>query len=242
MNTFIARKVLRELSENMIPLLDDETYWPLAERIIACPGTLLTTNSTTLGDDASAESMDIIEDERDTRQEGDLMAMENLGLTKVRRTKESNPLDLPIGSIGTYKNHMSCQYLRLRTKAVVARRFTKDPRPNRRRSVWWLASTILEANIGSWFVREMHGKHKGSIVDKVPVDILRWGKIITGLHYKGCHTMRRLTNDINTQVYDIIENAMSNVDVRSRVQSMTEVFCYRPALFHYVIRYDIGKH
>ncbi len=107
MNTFTARRVLRELSENMIPLLDDETYWPLAERIIACPGTLLTTNSTTLGDEASAESMDIIEDERDTREESDLMAMENLGLTKVRRTKESNPLDLPIGSIGTYKNHMS---------------------------------------------------------------------------------------------------------------------------------------
>lgn len=133
MSTFTARKVLRELSESLIPLLDDETYWPLVERIIACPGTLLTTNTTMIGDDASAESMDIIEDERDTRQEDDLMAMENLGLTRARKVKEVNPLDLPIGSIGTQENYISCFVLS--TKTNVACRFTKDPWPDTGRIV-----------------------------------------------------------------------------------------------------------
>lgn len=101
MSAFAARKVLRELSESMIPLLDDETYWPIVERIISCHGTLLTTSMTSHDDGASVVSMDIIDDERDTWQEEDLMVLENLGLKRSQRPKDGNFLDLPIGSIGT---------------------------------------------------------------------------------------------------------------------------------------------
>lgn len=130
MATFTARKVLRELSESMIPLLDDEAYWPLAERIISCHGTLLTTIDTSHDDDALVESMDIIEDELDTRQEEDLIVMENLGLKRPHRSKSINFLDLPIGSIGTSQMHLSrC------ANANANFRLTKDPWSAARRAL-----------------------------------------------------------------------------------------------------------
>lgn len=154
MATFTARKVLRELSESMIPLLDDEAYWPLAERIISCHGTLLTTSATSHDDDALVESMDIIEDELDTRQEEDLIVMENLGLKRPQRPKGINLLDLPIGSIGTFEMHLSrCA----KANAVVMTNFrlTKDPWSVARRALRWFTSAVLETSISRRFVSEM---------------------------------------------------------------------------------------
>ena len=101
MSTSKARKVLRDLSESAIPLLDDDTYRPLAERIIACHGTLLT--STLLEyDDTGSESMDIVtEDATQTHDHAYDNAVENLGLAKLHRSKGISALDLPIGSVGT---------------------------------------------------------------------------------------------------------------------------------------------
>lgn len=188
MDTFTARKVLRELSESMIPLLDDEAYWPLAERIISCHGTLLTTSATSHDDDALVESMDIIEDELDTRQEEDLIVMENLGLKRQQRSKGINLLDLPIGSIDSQKIHGPSQ-----------EELYDDLHPQ------FLKRVLVED-----LYQKCSSKTKAVLWTKYP-----------SLFYD--------------EVYNIIEDATKSVNVSTQVERMTEVFCYRPALFQYVI-------